>query len=421
MVRDPLRVLVIAPTPFFGDRGCHVRIYEEVRGLMARGIEVRIVTYPTGRDLDGIETVRARDWFGVKAAALGPTRGRPLLDLAVLDACRRVVRDFRPHLIHGHLHEGIAIGAALRAWYGMPLIADLQGSLTEELTDHGFIAGRGMLRRLTSYGERWLVRRPDRLVTSSSHGAALLARQGGGEDRIVPLPDGVDVGVFRPGQPDVELARRLGLDRKRIIVFLGVLTEYQGVDLLLDAVPAVIHQRPDAHFLVMGFPNEAHYRHLAAARGIERAVTFTGRVLYEQAPRWINLGEIAVSPKRSLTEANGKLLNYMACGRPVVASDTPVNREMLGEAGVYVAVGDAAALAARLVEMLVDPGESRARGAALRVRAEEEFAWPVLIERLEALYLSVLEQPGRRKGAKSRISLNAREHRSRKRMPVSRR
>ena len=421
MVRDPLRVLVIAPTPFFGDRGCHVRIYEEVRGLMARGIEVRIVTYPTGRDLDGIETVRARDWFGVKAAALGPTRGRPLLDLAVLDACRRVVRKFRPHLIHGHLHEGIAIGAALRAWYGMPLIADLQGSLTEELTDHGFIAGRGMLRRLTSYGERWLVRRPDRLVTSSSHGAALLARQGGDEDRIVPLPDGVDVGVFRPDQPDVELARRLGLDRKRIIVFLGVLTEYQGVDLLLDAVPAVIHQRPDAHFLVMGFPNETHYRSLAAARGIERAVTFTGRVPYEQAPRWINLGEIAVSPKRSLTEANGKLLNYMACGRPVVASDTPVNREMLGEAGVYAAVGDAAALAARLVEMLVDPGEARARGAALRVRAEEEFAWPVLIERLEALYLSVLEQPGRCKGAKSRMSPNAREHRSRKPMPVPRR
>lgn len=421
MARDPLRVLVVAPTPFFGDRGCHVRIYEEVRGLMARGVEVRVVTYPTGRDLDGIETVRARDWFGVEAAALGPTWGRPLLDLAVLDACRRVVRKFGPHLIHGHLHEGIAIGAALRAWYGMPLIADLQGSLTEELTDHGFIAGHGMLSRLTSCGERWLVRRPDRLVTSSSHGAALLARQGGGEDRIVPLPDGVDVGVFRPGRPDVELARRLGLDRKRIIVFLGVLTGYQGVDLLLDAVPAVIHRWPDAHFLVMGFPNETHYRRLAAARGIEQAVTFTGRVPYEQAPRWINLGEIAVSPKRSLTEANGKLLNYMACARPVVASDTPVNREMLGEAGVYAAVGDADALAARLVEMLADPGEARERGAALRVRAEEEFAWPVLIERLEALYLSVLEQTGRRKGAKARISLIAREHRSRKRIPVPRR
>ena len=334
MACDPLRVLVLAPTPFFGDRGCHVRIYEEVRGLMARGIEAHVVTYPTGRDPRGLAITRARSWFGVEAGTLGPTWGRPLLDLAVLDACRRVVRNFRPHLVHGHLHEGIAIGAMLRARYRIPLIADLQGSLTEELADHGFIARHGILRRLTSRGERWLVRCPDRLVTSSTQSAILLARQGVKEDRIAPLPDGVDVRVFRPGPRDAELVGRLGLERKRVIVFLGVLTEYQGVDLLLDAVPAVVRRRPDAHFLVMGYPNEAHYRQQAVARGIEQAVTFTGRVPYEQAPRWLNLGAVAVSPKRSLTEANGKLLNYMACGRPVVASDTPVNRELLGEAGV---------------------------------------------------------------------------------------
>ena len=205
------------------------------------------------------------------------------------------------------------------------------------------------------------------------------------------MPDGVDVRVFRPGPRDAELVGRLGLERKQVIVFLGVLTEYQGVDLLLDAVPAVVRRRPDAHFLVMGYPNEAHYRQQAVARGIEQAVTFTGRVPYEQAPRWLNLGAVAVSPKRSLTEANGKLLNYMACGRPVVASDTPVNRELLGEAGVYAAVGDSNDLAARLVEMLADPEGARARGTALRARAEREFAWPALIERLETLYLSVLE------------------------------
>ena len=111
---------------------------------------------------------------------------------------------------------------------------------------------------------------------------------------------------------------------------------------------------------------------------------------YEQAPRWLNLGAVAVSPKRSLTEANGKLLNYMACGRPVVASDTPVNREVLGPAGLYAAVGDAGALAERLIEVLSDPEGARARGAALRARAKEAFAWPVLIERLEALYRAVL-------------------------------
>ena len=393
MGHDTLRVLVVAPTPFFGDRGCHVRIYEEVRGLESRDVEARIVTYPTGRDPDGFAITRARSWFGVEAGALGPTWGRPLLDLSLLAACRRVAREFRPHLIHAHLHEGIAIGTVLRAWHGLPLLADLQGSLTEELADHRFIPGRGALRELVRCAERWLVRRPDRIVTSSAHGAALLHDQGIDAARIVALPDGVDVGDFRPCPPDVELGRQLGLEHRQVVVFLGVLTDYQGVDLLLDAVPAVMRRRPDTHFLVMGYPNESHYRHLARTGGIEEAVTFTGRVPYEQAPRWLNLGAVAVSPKRSLTEANGKLLNYMACGLPVVATDTPVNRELLGAAGVYATVGDAAALAERLVDMLSNPEAARARGAALRIRAEREFAWPVLIRRLEALYRAVTERP----------------------------
>jgi glycosyltransferase involved in cell wall biosynthesis len=104
----------------------------------------------------------------------------------------------------------------------------------------------------------------------------------------------------------------------------------------------------------------------------------------------LNLGEVAVSPKRSSTEANGKLLNYMACGLPVVATDTRVNRELLGDAGVLVPVGDADALAASLAAALSDPDAARARGAALRMRVEEEFVWPVLAERLESLYRAVL-------------------------------
>ena len=87
MACDPLRVLVLAPTPFFGDRGCHVRIYEEVRGLMARGIEAHVVTYPTGRDPRGLAITRGAFPGSVsRPEPWDPRGGRPLLDLAVLDA-----------------------------------------------------------------------------------------------------------------------------------------------------------------------------------------------------------------------------------------------------------------------------------------------------------------------------------------------
>jgi glycosyltransferase involved in cell wall biosynthesis len=95
---------------------------------------------------------------------------------------------------------------------------------------------------------------------------------------------------------------------------------------------------------------------------------------------------VAVSPKRSATEANGKLLNYMAAGLPTVAYDSPVAREILGDAGVLAPMGDVAALARAIVGLLDDPAECRRRGAALRDRAVAEFGWPVLARRLLDVY-----------------------------------
>ena len=386
-----LRVLTIAPTPFFGDRGCHVRIYEEIRWLAARGIENQLVTFPTGRDLPDVTISRARPWLGVSARSLGPSWGRPVLDLALLATCRRVLQTFRPHVLHGHLHEGIAIGCLLRRSTGTPLIADLQGCLASELADHGLISADGLMAGLVTTAERWLVRRPDHILTSSKHGADLFLRYGVASDRLTTLPDGVDVDLFCPRAPDPTQLRALGLSGKRVIVFLGVLTEYQGVDALIEAMQTVVDRRPDTHLLLMGYPNEERYRHLIRTRGLSRSITVTGRIDYQKASNRLNLGEIAVGPKRSLTEANGKLLNYMACGLPTVATDTPVNREILGDAGVYAPVGNTAALAASLLQLLSNPSAAAARGKALRRRAEEVYAWPVLIDRLVALYRRTLQ------------------------------
>ena len=391
--RQPLRVLVIAPTPFFGDRGCHVRIYEEGRALASLGVQCSVVTYPTGRDLPDVRTVRAWAIPGIKAEPLGFSPGRPILDLAVLLAADREIRRFRPHLLHVHLHEGIAIGVALRTWHRLPLVADLQGSLTAEMVDQGVMGAAGTMATLTRRVERWLVRRPDRTLTSSTHGVQLLTAQGVDPRRVRSLPDGVDVEAFHPRTPDAALVERLGLAGRRVVVFLGVLTDYQGVDLLLDIAAIMARTDPDVHMLVLGYPNEDRYREKAKARGLDRMMTFPGRVPYADAARWLCVGEVAVSAKRSLTEANGKLLNYMACGLPVVASDTPVNRELLGEPGVYAAVDDSRSFAAKLGELLADPDRARQVGASLRARAQREFAWTELAKRLEGIYRDVVKTP----------------------------
>ncbi|MBI2462333.1 MAG: glycosyltransferase family 4 protein [Candidatus Rokubacteria bacterium] len=381
-----MRVLMVAPTPFFADRGCHVRIYEEVRALQRLGVQVTVATYPTGRDPEGFTVRRTVGFPGAGRVGLGPSWLRFILDPLLTLTALRVARRERPDLVHAHLHEGIAVGAVLRRRLGLPLVADLQGSLTGELVDHGFISGRGLRTLLARGLERALVRRPDVLLVSSEAGRQALAAQGARPERIVPLPDGVDVETFHPWHDVGELRRELGLEGKRVVVFLGVLTPYQGVNHLLQAMWDVVRMVPRVHLLLMGYPNVERYRTMVRAFGLGEHVTVTGRIDYREAPRWLCLGQVAVSPKLSATEANGKLVNYMAAGLPVVVYDSPVARELLGEEGRYVPPGDVSGLARALVELLGDEAEAQRLGKALRARAERAFAWPVLAHRLLGVY-----------------------------------
>ena len=384
-----MRVLMVAPTPFFGDRGCHVRILEQARALSPHGVEVLVATYHVGRDVPGVPTARTPRLPWIRRLPVGFSPHKPYLDALLFATALRAVRTFRPDVLHGHLHEGAALAAVLGRLAGRPAVADLQGSLTGELIDHRTLPAAGPLPRLARAIERWIVRGPARLLASSASFARELRERWGGGDRVVPLPDGVDPEVFRPGLAVDDLRATLGLTGKRVVVFLGVLTPYQGVDDLLAAWPAVAGAVPDAHLLLMGYPNEDHYRARVASAGLGDTVTVTGRIDYREAPRYLALGDVAVSPKRSATEANGKLLTYMATGLPTIAYDGPVSREILGDAATLVPLGDTAALAAACVELLGDAGERKRQGQALRERAVAEFGWPALGRRLLDVYRDV--------------------------------
>jgi Glycosyltransferase len=141
-------------------------------------------------------------------------------------------------------------------------------------------------------------------------------------------------------------------------------------------------------WLVMGYPGAECWQRAAADAGVQGDVIFTGRVPYANAPRMLALGDIAIAPKLSLTEGSGKILNYMAMGLPTVAFDTPAQREYLGSLGVYAPVGDSAALAQGVADLLDRPALRRALGERLRRVAVQQFGW----DRAAATLLTVYRQ-----------------------------
>ena len=390
MAEVKLRILMIAPTPFFADRGCHVRILEEARILLRRGHDVRIVTYHLGRDLPGIPTSRIPSIPWYRKLSAGPSWHKPYLDILLFFKAAAVARRFRPDLIHAHLHEGAFLGIFLKKILRVPLIFDCQGSMTSEIVDHGFVHRGTLLYRFFRRIEGFVNTGADRIITSSGPAARELREEWCmPHDKVSTLMDGVDADEFSPGSGE-DVRVELGIPPDvPVAVFLGVLNRYQGVDILLEVVKILKGRGVPLHFLVMGFPEE-RYRRMAGESGIGDRITFTGRIDYREAARYLSAGVVALSPKISLAEANGKLFNYMACGLPVLAFDTPVNREILGDTGVYAAFGDAADFAVRLEKLVQDADGRRGLAGRVRERAVLNHSWQARGEDLERVYRDLL-------------------------------
>jgi glycosyltransferase involved in cell wall biosynthesis len=392
-----LRVLKIAPTSFFADYGCHVRILEETLAIQRLGSEVVICTYPGGRNIYGVKVKRLPGTPWSTGVRVGSSYHRIYLDAflggrAMLSALR-----FRPDVVHAHLHEGALIGYPIARALGVPLIFDFQGSLTSEMLDHDFISRGSPFFRPLRWFEGRINAMPDAILTSSHNAADILVQQFGVDAaRVQPVPDAVNPDTFRPrwSYPAEEIRERraaLGIPANaRVVVYLGLLAEYQGSGHLLRAASRICPHLPDVHFLLMGFPGQDRYAQYARDLGISDRMHFTGRIPYEDAPAYLALGDIAVSPKLSETEGNGKLLNYMAVGLPTVTFRTPVSQEILGPLGRYAVLDDDQSLTDELVKLLGDPEADRI-GRGMRARAVEHFSWDAEGERILDIYMAALK------------------------------
>lgn len=389
-------VLMVAPTMFFADYGCHVRIYEEALSLRALGHRIRILAYPNGRDISDLDVRRCVGVPFNYRVVVGSHRHKFYLDAMLSLTAWREMMSHPPDVIHAHMHEGALIGRMASAFALLrrrPLLFDLQGSLTSEMIDHGWLRPGGMRLRLMHWLETQIDSLPDAIVTSSTQAADLLIREFGiSSERIFPILDSVNTNTFRlrriEDQPDVaHLREHLGIPQDRlVVVYLGLLAEYQGTSLLLHAAQQLLTQRKDLHFLIMGFPGEEHYAALAQQLGIREHTTFTGRLPYDEAARYLRVGDVAVAPKMSATEGSGKLLNYMAVGLPTVAFEAPVSYEYLGPWGRYAPEMTATSFAKTLGQLLADEHDWYALGRGLRERVCEKFSWERAGQQLSEVY-----------------------------------
>ncbi|MBI5034631.1 MAG: glycosyltransferase family 4 protein [Chloroflexi bacterium] len=392
------RILMIAPTSFFLDYGAHVRILEEARVLQKFGHCVKIVTYPLGRNLPDLDIERTLPIPFKSRHEVGPSRSKLLIDVLLSFKTLQTALTFKPHIIHGHMHEGALIGSTVSRLLRVPLVFDFQGSMSSEMADHRFISPNGLLFKTVRKVEGFIDRLPHHILTSSNNAAQVLMNDFQiHSEQITVLSDCVNADAFLPVADGVHansvetLRARLSIPHGRcIVIYIGLLDEYRGTSVMLNAMKNLLARGTDAQLVIIGFPNIDHYQTYAAKLGIAERVNFVGRIPYEDVPLWLSLGDIAIEPKMSATEAAGKVLDYMAVGLPTVAFDIPVMREYLGDWGMYAPLGDAHAFADQMQKLLLNPLRAREIGEALRARAIDLFSWEHAGHEIERVYETVI-------------------------------
>ncbi|MQY60178.1 MAG: glycosyltransferase [Clostridia bacterium] len=387
------KILMIAPTPFFADRGCHVRIYGEVRVLQNMGNKVSIYTYHNGRNLPGLDIKRIVNipWYNKLEA--GPSYHKFYLDILLLLKSLEGGTYERPDIIHAHLHEGAFLGNIVAKFRNIPLVFDFQGSLSGEIIDHNFLKKKSIFLNLFKKVEKFINNSADAIIISSLDSAVRLQNGFGvSADKLYMIKDGIDTEKFKPDEcHSIEIRRKLRIsDNRKIIIYQGLLNKYQGIDFLLQTIPLLLKKNKGVHFLIIGYPNVDEYRNMAREKGIEDFITFIGRVNYEDTAKYLSLADIAVSAKLSKTEWNGKLLYYMASELPTVVFDTKVNREILGDLGVYAKLDNPTSFAEGIGSLLSEERVRRRLGISLRERVIKNYSWKSVGKKIMEVYQELL-------------------------------
>lgn len=239
------------------------------------------------------------------------------------------------------------------------------------------------------------VARLDARVAVSSTARDFAASYFPGEYHVIP--NGVDVERFRPNvEPFAEWR-----DPNRVnVLFVGRLDPRKGVHLLIAAMPEIAARTGGrARLLIVGDSYLRSRLEASVPAPVRGDVHFLGHVPSADLARWYATGDVFVSPASGNESFGIVLVEAMAAGRAVVASDIPGYRSVVlpGENGVVVPPGDVPALAAAVAALVGDPDRRRALGERGREHSFE-FAWPRVTDRLEALYRDVV---ARRRGFSS--------------------
>ena len=373
-----------------------------LKSLQAAGCDVQAVTGQRhSADGPDIEEIDGLIFHRTPGTPSGPPVAREMREVAMLrKTIETVASQWRPDIIHAHSPAlcGMAAMKAARS-LGVPMVYEIRAFWEDAAVGNGTGSEGSAKYRLTRALENRVVKRADAVFTICEGLRSDLAMRGHDAGKIGLSPNGVDLSLFgEPPPRDNGLAARLGLGSGPVIGFIGSFYDYEGLDDLIDAMPALRDRHPDARLLLVGGgPREGALRAQAKASPAADAIIFTGRVPHDEVDRYYSVIDVLAYPRKKsrLTDLVTPLkpLEAMAQRRIVAASDVGGHRELIedGVTGQLFPPDDPGEIAKSLASLIDRREEWDTMREAGRDHVAAHHDWGRNVARYREIYQALVE------------------------------
>ena len=391
-----MRILVLAPQPFFQLRGTPIAVRMLVEALADIGHEVDLLVFHEGEDvsLKGAKLHRIPSLPFVGDISPGFSIEKVFCDIAMAVKAARIAFEKRYDVIHA-VEEASFIARMLRRLTQTPYVFDMDSSMPQQIVDKHPVAKP--FRFLMDAMEAWAIRGSDATVVVCK----TLENRVREVDASKPVLRLEDVSMLDETEVEEDLRQNFAIDGS-MVMYVGNLESYQGIDLLIDAFQLLIENEEKAHLMIIGGSDHHinQYQDLAAKHGISEHVHFSGPRPIEHLGAYLRQADILVSPRTQGTNTPMKIYSYLDSGQPVVATRKTTHTQVLDDEIALLSEPTPKAMAEALRRLIRDREFGARLAANARKRVAEEYSpeafWRKLTGFYESLERNVLfreEQP----------------------------
>jgi glycosyltransferase involved in cell wall biosynthesis len=390
-----VKVLVVAPQPFFTPRGTPLSVYYRTMVMAEKGVTIDLLSYGEGQNVDisGVRLIRIPRIPGIGPVAIGPSWKKLFLDGFMFMWTVALLVRHRYDVVHAH-EESVFWCRFLKPLFRFRLIYDMHSSLPQQLSNFQFTKSRMLLETFRALEDTCL-RRADAVVTICPDLKDYALRTGVDPSRHLLIENSIfeDVRLQHTVSETEErgwLARTHGspIDTSRpIILYAGTFEHYQGIELLIQAFTIVHASRPDVQLvLVGGAPSQvAAAAALVSRLGLDSTVALTGRVSKSMAMRYTAASQVLVSPRVQGTNTPLKIYEQLASGKPLVATRIWSHTQVLDDSVCIMVDPEPESIASGLLRAIADPDHAHQVASRARALYEREYARPVYERKIQRL------------------------------------